>query len=99
MQWYEIVALIFSILGIPGLILLYIKKRFDKNDARDLDRATFLCMLKIETDAGISLGEELALSLKRGTSNGELDKAMKYASDCKHETNNFVTKQASKNLI
>ena len=99
MQWYELIALAFSLFGVPGIILFYIKRRFDKHDEKDMERATFLFMLKKEADAGVCLGEELGLCQKRGTSNGELDKAMKYASDCKHETNDFVMKNASKNLI
>ena len=99
MQWYEIVTLIASLIGFPALMLFYVKRRFDKHDAKDAERATFLFMLKNEADAGICLGEELTLCHKRGTSNGELDKALKYASDCKHKTNDFVTAHASKTLI
>lgn len=99
MQWYEIVLFIASLIGFPALMLFYIKRRFDKHDQKDLERATFLVMLKSEADAGICLGEELALCIKRGTNNGELDKAVKYATDCKHKMSDFVTTNASKNLI
>ena len=97
---YHVMNVLISIAlgaGIPstitGLLVAWLVKR--QND-RDKAREDINVLLIQGVGASISLGEAVAIAQKNGTSNGETDKALKYAKDTKHDITNFLTKQGVK---
>jgi hypothetical protein len=94
MEWYEIVSLISSVIGVPGLIIFF----FNRQEKKDAERAEYWSLQKKGTSAAISLGVEAAKCIQKGSHNGDLEDAKKYALSIKHEMDNFVTQQSSRNL-
>jgi hypothetical protein len=97
--WWQILIAILGVIGIPGLILFYIKRRFDRLDVQEVARTDFLFLLLKSNVASISLGEAAAICIKEGKVNGELTDARVYACAAKNEIRDFAQKQGIKNLI
>jgi hypothetical protein len=103
MEWYQIASLLASFIGVPSLILLYIKRRLDKHDKKAQDRedaqTEFYCLLMESHSATITLADLTAECVKNERVNGNMDKARKNAVDVQGRMQKFVNKQGSKNLI
>ena len=82
-------------MGVPsaimGLIVWVLKKRID---AREKDQDE-----KNSTRASIALGEATAHAMQRGHTNGDMEAALKYAADVKHEQKDFLAEQGIHNLF
>jgi hypothetical protein len=97
--WWQIVIAIGGFIGIPGLILFYIKRRFDKHDEQETERSEFLFLVMKSSIASVSLGEAAAVCIKEGKVNGELTDAKVYACSTKNEIRDFAQRRGIKNLI
>jgi len=99
LAWWQVAIAIGGFVGVPGIFLFYIKRRFDKHDAREAVKSEFFYLVLKSNIASISLGEAAAVCIKEGHVNGELDRAKTYACGTKNEIREFSQKQGIKNLI
>ena len=88
------------ITGIPSSITAFgfwlIKRKIDKQAAKEVCREKNQLLLYKSVFASLSLGEATAKAVQTGKCNGEMTTALKYAADCKHEHRDFLDAQAAK---
>lgn len=95
-----------QILGIPALmgsvILLWIqrvlKKRDDEEKKRENARQKNNVLLIRMVGASIALGEATAHAYINGKPNGDMEAALEYAQQVKHEQKDFLTEEAQRNI-
>lgn len=93
-------------LGVPALMASLVvfgvqhifKKRDeqerDREDARQKNNVLLIRMV----GASIALGEATAHAVQLGHPNGDMEAALEYAQEVKHEQKDFLTEQAQKNI-
>lgn len=94
-------------MGVPsaimGLIVWTLKKRIDAKehdqDEKNKAQQKLMVLLVQSTRASIALGEATAHAMQRGHTNGDMEVALKYASEVKHEQKNFLAEQGIHNLF
>ena len=94
-------------MGVPsaimGLIVWALKKRIDarEKDQDEKNRAQqkLMVLLVQSTRASIALGEATAHAMQRGHTNGDMEAALKYAADVKHEQKDLLAEQGIHNLF
>ena len=86
-----------------GLIVWALKKRIDSKDQdqekKTKDQQKLMVLLVQSTRASIALGEATAHAMQRGHTNGDMEVALKYAADVKHEQKDFLAEQGIHNLF
>lgn len=93
-------------LGIPALmgsvILLWIQCALKKRDAEDEKRENARqknnVLIIRSVGAAIALGEATAHAVQLGHPNGDMEAALEYARQVKHEQKDFLTEQSQKNI-
>ena len=77
-----------------GLVLWQLKRYFDRRDvnsaSKEKDRTEYEFLTLKAISASIALGEATADAFKIGKCNGKMEKAQQYATDIKHEINDFM---------
>lgn len=93
-----IITLITSITSsvIAGCIMLRINRRAKKEDERDAarEKETYLMLKNLKAQGGVLV--KIATCVKNDRVNGDMEAALKYQSDMKHELENFLDEQAVK---
>jgi len=81
---------------IVGVILFRIESRDKKDEVREAERAKkdFLLLKNVKAIGGVA--EKIAVCVKNGQVNGDMDDALKYHMAQKHELEDFLDKQATK---
>lgn len=104
---WELVAAFLAAMSIPsaamGLVVWLLKRRIDARD-KDMDEKNraqqrLMVLLVQSTRASIALGEATAHAMQRGHTNGDMEAALKYAADVKHEQKDFLAEQGIHNLF
>ncbi len=90
--------------GIPSAITgtaisIFLSRFAKKQEEKEKAREEINVLLIQGVNASISLGEAVAIAQKNGKSNGETEKALKYAKDSKHDITNFLTRKGVQNII
>lgn len=93
-------------LGIPALmcsiILLWIqcalKKRDAEEEKRENARQKNNVLIIRSVGAAIALGEATAHAVQLGHPNGDMEAALEYAKQVKHEQKDFLTEQSQRNI-
>ena len=94
-------------MGIPsaimGLVVWRLKGRIEEKEVAQAERTKaqqdlFLIIVQ-STRASIALGEATAHAMQRGHTNGDMEAALKYAADVKHEQKDFLAEQGIHNLF
>lgn len=102
-----LVAAFLAAMSIPsavmGLIVWFLKRHIDARD-KDQEKKNeaqqrLMVLLVQSTRASIALGEATAHAMQRGHTNGDMEAALKYASDVKHEQKDFLAEQGIHNLF
>ena len=79
------------------------KKRIDarEKDQDEKNRAQqkLMVLLVQSTRASIALGEATAHAMQRGHTNGDMEAALEYAANVKHEQKQFLDEQGIHNLF
>ena len=78
------------------------KKRQKEHDEQEERRDELQYLLIQSVNASIALSEATARAVQRipdAHCNGDMDKALEYASKVKHEQKEFITKQGIKNIF
>ena len=96
-----------QVLGIPFLIasviLWWLGRAFRRRDAEEKERETVReknnILLIRSVGASIALGEATAHAIQRGYANGDMEAALEYAQQVKHEQKDFLTEQAQKSIV
>ena len=94
-------------MGVPsaimGLIVWRLKSRIEgkekDQEERNSDQQELILLLIQSTRASIALGEATAHAMQRGHTNGDMEAALKYAADVKHEQKDFLAEQGIHNLF
>lgn len=73
------------------------KKDRDEDEARQKDRDELLILVVQSTGAAIALGEATAHALQRGHTNGDMERALEYATSIKHKQKDFLTRKGVHN--
>ena len=92
------------IMGVPtattGLFFWRLKKYFDKKEKereqRERNRESFMLNMMKGVNSSLALGEATAKAVQRipdAHCNGDMHKALEYASETKHEIKDFLTEQ------
>lgn len=106
-DFWALVAAFVAAMGVPsaimGLIVWFLKRRIDARD-KDLEEKNkaqqkLMVLLVQSTRASIALGEATAHAMQRGHTNGDMEAALKYAADVKHEQKDFLAEQGIHNLF
>lgn len=100
------VALV-AAMGIPsavmGMVTWFLKKRIDAKDKdqeeRNQAQQKLMVLLVKSTRASIALGEATARAMQRGHTNGDMEAALEYAANVKHEQKDFLAEQGIHNLF
>lgn len=100
------VALV-AAMGIPsavmGMVTWFLKKRIDAKDKdqeeRNQAQQKLMVLLVKSTRASIALGEATAHAMQRGHTNGDMEAALGYAANVKHEQKDFLAEQGIHNLF
>ena len=86
-----------------GLIVWALKKRIDSKDQdqekKTKDQQKLMVLLVQSTRASIALGEAAAHAMQRGHTNGDMEAALEYAANVKHEQKQFLDEQGIHNLF
>lgn len=98
---------VIAAMGVPsaimGLIVWSLKKRIDARekdqDEKNSAQQKLMVLLVQSTRASIALGEATAHAMQRGHTNGDMEEALKYAANVKHEQKNFLAEQGIHNLF
>lgn len=69
------------------------KKEKEHREAQEKAREDLLILLVESTGAAIALGEATGHAMQRGHTNGDMEKALQYASDVKHRQKSFLSEQ------
>lgn len=94
-------------MGIPGaimgLIVWRIKGRFEEREkellGKEQARQELILLLVQSTRASIALGEATAHAMQRGHTNGDMEAALKYATEIKHKQKDFLARQGVHALL
>ena len=94
-------------MGIPSAIMGFIVWKLERRiDAREKEQENknsaqqkLMVLLVQSTRASIALGEATAHAMQRGHTNGDMEAALKYAADVKHEQKDFLAEQGIHNLF
>lgn len=92
-----------------SVILLWIQRMFKNRDAeaqkheeeekkREAARQKNNVLLIRMVGAAIALGEATAHAVQLGHPNGDMEAALEYAQQVKHEQKDFLTEQSQKNI-
>ena len=96
--------------GIPTAIVGFLvwllerkmDRRFEEQKKAEEEREQAMVLLIKSVNASIALGEAVAIGCKRSVEltgfNGEVEAAMKYAKDVKHEQKEFLQKKAIEHI-
>lgn len=95
-----------AIMGIPSAITGFcfwmlqrrMTKRDEELDCREKAREKNEVLLVRSVGAAIALGEAAATALKNGHANGEVEAALEYARQVKHEQKDFLTEQGIRSM-
>ncbi len=106
-DFWTFAAAFISAMGVPstimGLIVWRLKGRIDERDKAQEERnkaqQKLMVLLVQSTRASIALGEATAHAMQRGHTNGDMEAALKYAADVKHEQKDFLAEQGIHNLF
>lgn len=106
-DFWALIAAFIAAMGIPsaimGLIVWVLKKRIDgrEKDQEDKNRAQqqLMILLVQSTRASIALGEATAHAMQRGHTNGDMEAALEYAAEVKHQQKDFLAEQGIHNLF
>ena len=104
-DFWTLTAAFIAAMGIPsaimGIIVWFLKKRIDgrEKDQEDKNRAQqqLMILLVQSTRASIALGEATAHAMQRGHTNGDMEAALEYAAEVKHQQKNFLAEQGIHN--
>ena len=96
-----------QVLGIPSLMASLVifgiqhafKKRDEQEREREAARQKNNVLLIRMVGASIALGEANAHAVQLGHPNGDMEAALEYAQQVKHEQKDFLTEQAQKNIV
>ena len=94
-------------MGIPSAIMGFIVWKLERRiDAREKEQETknsaqqkLMVLLVQSTRASIALGEATAHAMQRGHTNGDMEAALEYAANVKHEQKQFLDEQGIHNLF
>lgn len=104
------VSTIIAAAGIPTAIVGFlvwmlerkIEKRFKEQRKAEEEREEAMVLLIKTVNASIALGEAVAIGCKRSAElsgfNGEVESAMNYAKNVKHEQKEFLEKKAIEHI-
>lgn len=89
--------------AVMGLIVWALKKRIDAREKEQEEKSKaqqkLMVLLVQSTRASIALGEATAHAMQRGHTNGDMEAALKYASDVKHSQKDFLAEQGIHNIF
>lgn len=89
--------------ALMGFIVWKLERRIDarekEQEKKNSAQQKFMVLLVQSTRASIALGEATAHAMQRGHTNGDMEAALKYAADVKHEQKDFLAKQGIHNLF
>lgn len=89
--------------AIMGLIVWFLQRRIaareKEQDEKNQAQQRLMVLLVQSTRASIALGEATAHAMQRGHTNGDMEAALKYAADVKHEQKDFLAEQGIHNLF
>lgn len=89
--------------AVMGLIVWALKKRIDarekEQEEKNKAQQKLMVLLVQSTRASIALGEATAHAMQRGHTNGDMEAALKYASDVKHSQKDFLAEQGIHNIF
>ena len=96
-----LVVAFFAAMSIPSALMglitwrmrVWIGRRDAEQDARAKAQQEFLVLLVKGNQAAIALGEATAHAMQRGHTNGDMEKALTYATSVKHDQKEFLSKQ------
>lgn len=94
-------------MGIPSALMGFIVWKLERRiDAREKEQETknsaqqkLMVLLVQSTRASIALGEATAHAMQRGHTNGDMEAALEYAANVKHEQKRFLDEQGIHNLF
>ena len=104
------VSTIIAAAGIPTAIVGFLvwllerkmEKRFEEQKKAEEEREQAMILIIKSVNASVALGEAVAIGCKRSSElsgfNGEVEAAMKYAKDVKHEQKEFLQKKAVEHI-
>lgn len=96
--------------GVPTAIVGFLvwllerkmEKRFAEQKKAEEEREQAMILIIKSVNASVALGEAVAIGCKRSSElsgfNGEVEAAMKYAKDVKHEQKEFLQKKAVEHI-
>ena len=94
----NIITLVTSVLStvIASCLMLFINRRAKKEDDREAAREqeTYLLLKNLKAQGGVLV--KIAACVKNDRVNGDMDDALKYQGEMKHELENFLDGQAVK---
>ena len=104
MEW------IFTLVSLPtiatGLVLWFSQRKIVKKSEeiamREKQREAYECMVLKSVNAALSLGKATAKAVQRipdAHCNGDMQAALDYANDVKHEQENFMAAKAVENIV
>ena len=107
---WELVVAFIAAMGIPsaimGLIVWRLRKRVEDRekaqDRKNEDQQELILILVQSTRASIALGEATAKAMQRipdAHCNGDMKKALEYATSIKHDQKNFLAQQGIHALL
>ena len=82
------------ILGVQHILKKRDEQEREREDARQKNNMLLIRMV----GASIALGEATAHAVQLGHPNGDMEAALEYAQQVKHEQKNFLYEQAQKNI-
>ena len=99
--WTLLVAL--GILTAPTTLMIWrlqrtIIKKEKIRETKEATREEYQVILIHGINASLAIGEATAEAIRDGYCNGNVSSALEYAKRIKHEQNEFIQKQAAKNL-
>ena len=102
-----LIGALVAAMGIPsavmGLIVWRLERRIDarekEQEKKNSAQQKLMVLLVQSTRASIALGEATAHAMQRGHTNGDMEAALKYAADVKHEQKDFLAEQGIHNLF
>ena len=106
-DFWTFAAAFIAAMGVPsaimGLIAWGLKRRIDERDKAQEERnkaqQRLMVLLVQSTRASIALGEAAAHAMQRGHTNGDMEAALEYAANVKHEQKQFLDEQGIHNLF
>lgn len=75
------------------------KRKVEQAETRAADRAKLMTLVIRGNVASIALGEAMAHAMQRGHTNGDMERALVYATDVKHRIRDFLSEQGVHDLL